>query len=98
MNELDLAASVLAVLALPLAGIGPVLLRTLPAALVGAGMGACAVLVLLLTREPWAATFTLCLGAAVLLRHWRGRRRAAARARPAPRALPGAADGEGDLA
>lgn len=74
MNELDNAVSVLAAVALPLVGIGPVLLRTLPAWLVGLGMAVCAAVVLLLTREPWACAFTACIGAAVLLHHWRGLR------------------------
>lgn len=85
MNDIEIAVSVLAVVALPLAGIGPVLLRTLPPALVAAGMVGGAGVVLLLTRAPWAAAFTLCVGAAVLARHWR--RQAALRAGRAPRPL-----------
>jgi hypothetical protein len=106
VNDIEIAVSVLAVVALPLAGIGPVLLRTLPALLVAAGMVGGAGVVLLLTHEPWAAAFTLCVGAAVLLRHWRARRGQAGLPSPAPRTRPVAAGlagapregGESDLA
>jgi hypothetical protein len=80
MNELEISASVLAAVALPLVGVGPMLLRTLPAAVVGVAMVACAAIVWVLTRQPWAAAFTLCLGATVLFRHrWRRPRAGAAR-------------------
>lgn len=102
MNELELAAGVLAAVALPLVGIGPVLLRTLPPVVVASAMALCAAVVWLLTREPWATAFTLCLGAAVLLRHHR-RRAARLRAAAAPRAprsrfAAPRADGEADPA
>jgi hypothetical protein len=88
VNDIEIAVSVLAVVALPLAGIGPVLLRTLPAAVVAAGMVGGAGIVMLLTHEPWAAAFTLCVGAAVLLRHWRARRGQAGSRSAAPRTSP----------
>ena len=78
MEDLEAAVSVLAVLGLPLVGVGPMVIRTLSQRVFGALVLSCAGIVLMLTRAPWAAGFTLCVGAGVLLMHRRALRRAPA--------------------
>jgi len=75
MEEIELVVSVLAVLVLPLIGVGPMVMRTLNQRVFGGLVLSCAAIVLMLTRAPWAAAFALCVGAAVLLMHRRTLRR-----------------------
>jgi hypothetical protein len=67
MSDLDVAVSVLAVVAFPLVGIGPMLLRLLHPAGYAAAVLLCSATVYLLTGEPWATVFTACLAVAVVL-------------------------------
>jgi hypothetical protein len=67
MNDLDVAVSVLAVVAFPLVGIGPMLLRLLRPAGYAVSVVVGSAVVYLLTGEPWATVFTACLAVAVVL-------------------------------
>ena len=78
MEEIEAAVSVLAVLVLPLVGVGPMVMRVLSQRVFGALVLSCAALVLILTKAPWAAGLALCAGAGVLLMHRRALRRAPA--------------------
>lgn len=76
MNEIEMAAGVLAVLALPLVGVGPLLMRTLKLRVFAAMVVSCTVIVLALTRNPVAAAITLCVGVGLVVAHRRASRRA----------------------
>ncbi|WP_280150887.1 hypothetical protein [Piscinibacter sp. XHJ-5] len=67
MSDLDVAVSVLAVVAFPLVGIGPMLLRLLRPAGYTVWMLLCSATVYLLTGELWATAFTACLAGAVVV-------------------------------
>ena len=78
-----MAVSVLAVLALPMIGVGPMLMRTMRPAVFGVCAASCSGLVFVLTGAPWATAFTACLGAALMLRGMAARRRRPATIRAA---------------
>ena len=77
MDEIEVAVSVLAAVTLPLVGVGPMLMRTLSGPVFGILVLPISVLVLMLTRAPWAAVLTLCVGVALLLVNRRPPRRGA---------------------
>lgn len=67
MDELGMATSALAALALPLVGIGPLLKRVLGPVGCVVGLAVMAGLMFALTGEVWATAFTACLGIATAL-------------------------------
>jgi lysylphosphatidylglycerol synthetase-like protein (DUF2156 family) len=71
MEEIEVAVSVLAAVTLPLIGVGPVLMRMLSQRVFAGLVLSCSAIVQMLTRAPWAAVFTLAVGAALLLAYRR---------------------------
>jgi hypothetical protein len=67
MNDLDVAVSVLAAVAFPLVGIGPMLLRLLRVAGYVIWVLASSGVVLMLTGQAWAAAFTACVAVTAVL-------------------------------
>jgi hypothetical protein len=82
MDEIEVAVSVLAAVTLPLIGVGPMLMRMLSQRVFAALAASCSAIVLMLTRAPWAAVFTLCVGGALLLAYRRSVKRPTRAAAP----------------